>query len=97
VTTALVLGAVIGLLLGLLGGGGSILVVPALVYGAGQPLTVAVPTSLLESGSPRRPRSCPDCVPDRSGGASLPSSVAPAQQRRSPAPWSTGCSTPASS
>jgi uncharacterized membrane protein YfcA len=50
VTAALVLGAVIGLLLGLLGGGGSILAVPALVYGAGQPLTSAVPTSLLVVG-----------------------------------------------
>jgi uncharacterized membrane protein YfcA len=50
VTAALVLGAVIGLLLGLLGGGGSILAVPALVYGAGQPLTAAVPTSLLVVG-----------------------------------------------
>jgi uncharacterized membrane protein YfcA len=50
VTAALVLGAVIGLLLGLLGGGGSILAVPALVYGAGQPLATAVPTSLVVVG-----------------------------------------------
>ena len=49
-TAALVFGAVIGLLLGLLGGGGSILAVPALVYGAGQPLTAAVPTSLVVVG-----------------------------------------------
>ena len=49
-TAALGLGAVIGLLLGLFGGGGSILAVPALVYGAGQPLTAAVPTSLLVVG-----------------------------------------------
>ena len=47
---ALVLGLVIGALLGLLGGGGSILAVPALVYGVGQPLAVAVPTSLLVVG-----------------------------------------------
>lgn len=47
---ALVLGLVIGALLGLLGGGGSILAVPALVYGIGQPLSVAVPTSLLVVG-----------------------------------------------
>ena len=46
----LVLGLVIGALLGLLGGGGSILAVPALVYGVGQPLSVAVPTSLLVVG-----------------------------------------------
>jgi len=43
---ALVFGAVIGLALGLLGAGGSILAVPALVYGVGQPLQTAIPTSL---------------------------------------------------
>ncbi|BCJ33247.1 hypothetical protein Athai_07500 [Actinocatenispora thailandica] len=47
---ALGLGAVVGILLGLLGGGGSILAVPALVYGVGQPLSAAVPTSLLVVG-----------------------------------------------
>lgn len=46
-----VLGLVIGLLLGLLGGGGSILAVPALVYGAGVPLAAAVPTSLVVVGT----------------------------------------------
>ena len=53
-TTALIvvlaLGLVIGALLGLLGGGGSILAVPALVYGVGLPLAEAVPTSLLVVG-----------------------------------------------
>ena len=44
------LGLLIGILLGLLGAGGSILAVPALVYGAGQPLSAAVPTSLLVVG-----------------------------------------------
>lgn len=44
------LGLLIGLLLGLLGGGGSILAVPALVYGAGLPLSAAVPTSLVVVG-----------------------------------------------
>lgn len=44
------LGLAIGLLLGLLGAGGSILAVPALVYGAGLPLAVAVPTGLLVVG-----------------------------------------------
>lgn len=43
---AAVFGAVIGLALGLLGAGGSILAVPALVYGVGQPLQTAIPTSL---------------------------------------------------
>ncbi|RZU33821.1 sulfite exporter TauE/SafE family protein [Blastococcus saxobsidens] len=47
---ALGLGLTIGILLGLLGGGGSILAVPALVYGVGTPLAVAVPTSLLVVG-----------------------------------------------
>lgn len=48
--TVLALGAVIGVLLGLLGGGGSILAVPALVYGAGLPLSAAIPASLLVVG-----------------------------------------------
>ncbi|MEU4160417.1 sulfite exporter TauE/SafE family protein [Actinoplanes sp. NPDC026670] len=43
-------GSLIGVLLGLLGGGGSILAVPALVYGAGLTLAAAVPTSLLVVG-----------------------------------------------
>ncbi|CAI7977322.1 putative membrane transporter protein [Frankia sp. Hr75.2] len=47
---ALGLGAAIGILLGLLGGGGSILAVPALIYGAGLSVTAAVPTSLLVVG-----------------------------------------------
>lgn len=49
-SAALGLGLAIGVLLGLLGGGGSILAVPALVYGVGTPLAVAVPTSLLVVG-----------------------------------------------
>ena len=48
--TAIVLGLVIGALVGLLGGGGSILAVPALVYAAGQDLPQAVATSLLVVG-----------------------------------------------
>ncbi len=47
---ALGLGLVIGVLLGLLGGGGSILAVPALVYGVGQAPSSAIPTSLLVVG-----------------------------------------------
>ena len=47
---AAVLGLGLGALLGLLGGGGSILAVPALVYGAGQELPQAVATSLLVVG-----------------------------------------------
>jgi uncharacterized protein len=44
------LGLVIGALVGLLGGGGSILAVPALVYVAGQDLRQAVATSLVVVG-----------------------------------------------
>lgn len=49
-TAAVGLGLLIGVLLGLLGGGGSILAVPALVYGVGMPLASAIPTSLLVVG-----------------------------------------------
>lgn len=45
-----VLGLLIGVLLGLLGAGGSILTVPVLVHLADQPLSAAVPTSLLVVG-----------------------------------------------
>jgi hypothetical protein len=50
VIVAIALGLVIGALIGLLGGGGSILAVPALVYAAGQDLPQAVATSLLVVG-----------------------------------------------
>jgi len=42
-----VFGLAIGAALGLLGAGGSILAIPALVYGVGLPLSSAIPTSLL--------------------------------------------------
>ncbi|WP_020658984.1 sulfite exporter TauE/SafE family protein [Amycolatopsis benzoatilytica] len=44
---AAVFGVFIGAALGLLGAGGSILAIPALVYGVGLPLSSAIPTSLL--------------------------------------------------
>lgn len=44
---ALVFGALIGVLLGLLGGGGSILAVPALVYAMGFEVEQAIPISLI--------------------------------------------------
>jgi uncharacterized protein len=47
---AVAVGLTIGALVGLLGGGGSILAVPALVYAAGQDLPQAVATSLLVVG-----------------------------------------------
>lgn len=50
VVLALGLGAVIGVLLGLLGGGGSILAVPALVYVLGLGIEQAIPLSLLVVG-----------------------------------------------
>ena len=49
-TTAVILGLGIGVLLGLVGGGGSILAVPALLYGVGMPLSRAIPTALLVVG-----------------------------------------------
>ncbi len=48
---ALAFGFAVGLALGALGGGGSILSVPALVYGLGMPVREAVPTSLLVVGA----------------------------------------------
>lgn len=48
---AALFGAVIGALLGLVGGGGGILAVPALVYGLGLPLSDAVPGSLIVVGA----------------------------------------------
>ncbi len=51
ILTGLALGFVIGLTLGLLGGGGSILTVPALVYIVGQSPQVAVTTSLAVVGT----------------------------------------------
>ncbi len=47
---ALTMGAVIGVLLGLLGGGGSILAVPALVYVLGLGIGQAIPMSLIVIG-----------------------------------------------
>ncbi|MFD3686533.1 sulfite exporter TauE/SafE family protein [Nocardiopsis sp. NPDC058631] len=50
-TMALLFGLLIGLLLGLLGAGGSILAVPALVFGMGMGLQEAVPASLVVVGA----------------------------------------------
>ncbi|MBI3217624.1 MAG: sulfite exporter TauE/SafE family protein [Mycobacterium sp.] len=50
IALALALGAVIGALLGLLGGGGSILAVPALVYVLGLNIEQAIPMSLFVVG-----------------------------------------------
>lgn len=50
VSAAILLGLTIGVLLGLVGGGGSILAVPALMYGVGMSLSRAVPTALLVVG-----------------------------------------------
>mgnify|MGYP003998479243 FL=1 len=45
------LATLIGLSLGLLGGGGSILAVPVLAYGAGLPAKEAIATSLIVVGA----------------------------------------------
>jgi uncharacterized membrane protein YfcA len=50
VIPALVLGLVVGAVLGMVGGGGSIIAVPALVYGVGLSPAEAIPTSLLVVG-----------------------------------------------
>lgn len=50
VLSALLFGALIGLSLGLVGGGGSILTVPILVYAMGQPAHAAASTSLVIVG-----------------------------------------------
>ncbi|HET7139637.1 MAG TPA: sulfite exporter TauE/SafE family protein [Arthrobacter sp.] len=47
---ALGLGLVVGIVLGVVGGGGSIIAVPALVYGVGMSPAQAIPTSLLVVG-----------------------------------------------
>ena len=47
---ALSLGLVVGVVLGVVGGGGSIIAVPALVYGVGMSPAEAIPTSLLVVG-----------------------------------------------
>jgi uncharacterized membrane protein YfcA len=47
IAISLALGALIGVLLGLLGGGGSILAVPALIYGLGSGIQQAIPVSLI--------------------------------------------------
>lgn len=49
--TALGLGLAVGLVLGVVGAGGSIIAVPALVYGVGMSPAQAIPTSLLVVGA----------------------------------------------
>ena len=51
IISAAAFGLIVGALLGLVGGGGSILAVPALVYGVGLPLAAAIPTSLVVVGA----------------------------------------------
>lgn len=47
---AVLLGLLVGAVLGLVGAGGSIIAVPALVYGVGLPLSQAIPSSLFVVG-----------------------------------------------
>ena len=51
IAAALALGALVGAVLGLVGAGGSIIAVPALVYGVGMSTHEAIPTSLLVVGA----------------------------------------------
>jgi uncharacterized membrane protein YfcA len=51
IVTAVAFGLLVGGLLGLVGGGGAILAVPALVYGVGIPLAAAIPSSLVVVGA----------------------------------------------
>ena len=51
VASAVLLGAVVGFSLGLVGGGGSILTVPLLVYAMGEPVSEAIGTALAIVGS----------------------------------------------
>lgn len=51
VASALLLGAVVGFSLGLVGGGGSILTVPLLVYAMGEPVSEAIGTALAIVGA----------------------------------------------
>lgn len=50
IAAALALGLPVGAVLGLVGAGGSIIAVPALVYGVGMSTHDAIPTSLLVVG-----------------------------------------------
>jgi hypothetical protein len=91
VTIALALGAVIGVVLGLLGGGGSILAVPALVYGVGLDLKQAIPVSLIVVGIAAAVGAVPNCVPAKSNGASLRSSPPRAYRPPSSVAWWDDC------
>ena len=89
-TAAILLGLSIGVLLGLVGGGGSILAVPALIYGVGMPLSRAIPTSLLVVGISSAVAAVPRLVQREVqwriaaifGGAGIPSAFAGAAINR---------------
>ena len=49
--TVVIAGLIVGLLLGVTGGGGSILTVPLLVYGVGLEAKIAIATSLVIVGT----------------------------------------------
>ena len=87
-----VLGLLIGVLLGLLGGGGSILAVSALVYGASMPLSAAIPTSLIVVGTSSAIAVLPRLKQIRWRLAVV--FAGPVPRRPLPAPRSTGCCPP---
>jgi uncharacterized membrane protein YfcA len=87
----LLLGAVIGSLLGLLGGGGSILAVPALVYVAGYDVKQAIPTSLIVIAAASIVGRYRKCLRPRFNGAWLASLRWRASRPRSSARPSATC------
>ena len=90
---ALPFGLGVGLLLGLVGGGGSTLAVFVLVYVLGQPVKAATTESLLIVGAPP-PWSAQPPMPAAAASRSGPGSPSARRARpeRSPAPRSTGSS-----
>jgi hypothetical protein len=101
IALALALGAVIGAFLGLLGGGGSILAVPALVYVLGLGVEQAIPISLIVIGIASAAGAVPKVgarqVQWRPAGifaaAGIPATFAGAAIERHLSPWSSSTTT----
>ena len=91
---ALALGLLVGTVLGVVGGGGSIIAVPALVYGVGLSPAEAIPTSLIVVGL----SSLAALLPQLREGLNWPVVLlsAPASRPRGPAQRWAGCWTPTS-
>jgi len=89
VLLAIALGLLIGLSLGALGGGGSILTVPVLVYAIGQSAQDATTGSLVIVGITSAVAAVGHARSGGSGGARASPSVPPASWPRWPGPGST--------